>query len=220
MFKKIKKLRKFRKKRFRFRIKMGLWLWSILSILGLFSLPLILNSAIGFSRQIQQAQVIAPLFTPQVQYWRDDIARWSDMYGIDPNLMATIMQIESCGHPTVASGAGAQGLFQVMPFHFEAGESMLDPDTNAFRSANFIRECSIYANGDVGLTLACYNGGPSVTQRSFDLWAAETQRYYVWGFGIYIDAINYMNDSQTLDQWLLAGGVNLCNSAAVALGLD
>lgn len=215
-------LKKFKKLAFRFptRIKVGLWLWSILAIIGLFFLPLMLNSAIRFSRQIGQPQVIAPLFTSQVQYWRGDIARWSDTYEIDPNLMATIMQIESCGHPTVASGAGAQGLFQVMPFHFQAGEIMLDPNTNAFRSANFIRECSLYAGGDAGLTMACYNGGPSVVRRSFDSWPDETKRYYAWGLGIYIDAISHLNESDTLDQWLLAGGVNLCNRAAVALGLD
>jgi soluble lytic murein transglycosylase-like protein len=215
-------LKQFRKFRFRFpfQIQTGLWLWSLLLMLALFFLPLLLNSAIIKLRQAQYPQVIAPLFTPQVQYWRADIARWSDAYGLDPNLLATIMQIESCGHPTVASGAGAQGLFQVMPFHFQAGEKMLDPDTNALRSAIFIRECTADAKDDKGLILACYNGGPSVIQRSFDQWSAETRRYYVWGLGIYLDAINNLDTSDTLDNWLLAGGGNLCNSAAVALGMN
>ena len=163
------------------------------------------------------SNAIAPLFTPQVQYWETDIERWSASQDIDPNLMATIMQIESCGHPDIASSAGAQGLFQVMPFHFDAGENMIDPDTNARRSANFIRECTVHANGDIGLTLACYNGGPSVTRRAFHTWPHETQRYYVWGLGIYQDAVNFADQSDTLDQWLLAGGLNLCNLASSAL---
>lgn len=161
-----------------------------------------------------QNNTIAPLFTPEVQYWSDDIERWSTANGIDPNLMATIMQIESCGHPTVASHAGAQGLFQVMPFHFDDGENMLDPNTNAQRSANFIRECSGYANGDAGLIMACYNGGPSVVRRNFNTWPNETQRYYIWGLGIYYDAVVFSETSQTLNEWLRAGGQSLCTRAA------
>ena len=38
---------------------------------------------------------------------------------LDPDIIATIIQIESCGNPAARSTAGAQGLFQVMPFHFE-----------------------------------------------------------------------------------------------------
>lgn len=215
MFKKLKKIRI----RFPIRIKTGLWFWSMLLIVLLFCLPLLANSGIMQWRKFRNPNTIAPFFTRQVQHWAGDIDRWANAYSLDPNLMATIMQIESCGHPTVSSWAGAQGLFQVMPFHFAEGESMLDPDTNALRSAIFIRECTSYAKGDVGLILACYNGGPSVTWRSFDQWPAETKRYYVWGLGMYLDATHNMQESETLEQWLLAGGINLCNSAAVALGI-
>lgn len=193
---------------------------ALLMIIGLFAYPFIANFAIKQWQITANDGVIAPLFTDQVQHWESDIATWSSTYEIDPNLIATIMQIESCGHPTVVSGAGARGLFQVMPFHFSSGEDMLDPNTNAFRSANFIHECTNYADGDVGLILACYNGGPSVTFREFDTWANETQRYYVWGVTIYQDAIAFSEHSDNLDQWLQAGGVHLCNRATVALGID
>lgn len=186
-----------------------------LLIIILALLPLVTNTVLAFFMKSPDVS-IAPLFTPQVQYWQDDIVRWSTANDIDPNLMATIMQIESCGHPTVVSNAGARGLFQVMPFHFDYGEDMLDPDTNAQRSANFIRECMSFANGDVGLILGCYNGGPSVTRRAFHTWPHETQRYYVWGLGIYYDAIDFDSDSHTLTDWLNAGGQNLCNRAATA----
>lgn len=195
------------------------WFPAFALIIGLFAFPFVANPVMKYMRLTQNDGVIAPFFTGQVQYWEADIARWAATYDIDPNLIATIMQIESCGHPTVASGAGAQGLFQVMPFHFASGENMLDPDTNAYRSANFIRECSNYADGDVGLILACYNGGPSVVNRAYSAWAHETQRYYVWGTSIYRDAITFSEESPNLDNWLNAGGVNLCNRASVALGL-
>lgn len=184
-------------------------------IVILFLLPFATNTVLSLFTVPRDAR-IAPLFTPQVQYWQDEIVRWSTTNEIDPNLMATIMQIESCGHPTVISHAGAQGLFQVMPFHFSNTENMLDPDTNAQRSANFIRECTGYANGDVGLILGCYNGGPSVVRRPFNTWPHETQRYYVWGLGIYYDAVQSVSQSQNLNNWLNAGGTNLCSRASAA----
>ncbi len=159
---------------------------------------------------------LAPLFTPEVDYWAGDIRRWAADYGLEPNLLATVMQIESCGHPTIHSPAGAQGLFQVMPFHFASGEDMLDPDTNARRSANFLKACQGYAGGDIGLTLACYNGGPRVTQTPSSQWPDEARRYYRWGTAIYADALVGKPHSETLDQWLAAGGERLCQMAAAA----
>ena len=156
---------------------------------------------------------LAPFFAPAVHHWSDDITAWAAQYEVDPHLLATVMQIESCGHPTVISNAGARGLFQVMPFHFEAGENMLDPATNAKRGAGFLNYCAGASDGVAGLTLACYNGGPSVLNLTRDRWSQETQTYYRWGVGIYSDAIAGASRSETLDQWLAAGGDRLCASA-------
>lgn len=164
--------------------------------------------------------VIAPLFTSEVAYWADDIARWADEYQLDPNLLATVMQIESCGHPTVSSYAGAQGLFQVMPFHFLSSENQLDPEINAMRGATFLKQCMGYADGDTGLAMACYNGGPSVVSRAYTNWSDQTQRYYTWGTGIYADATLNMPYSETLTRWLDAGGSHLCDQAASTLGIQ
>ncbi len=162
---------------------------------------------------------LAPLFTPEVTYWEDDILRWSDEYDLEANLLATVMQIESCGHPTVSSSAGAQGLFQVMPFHFAEGEQMLDPDTNAMRGASVLNECLAFAEGDVGLAMACYNGGPSVIWADSSRWYAEVKSYYYWGVAIYADALVDQNESATLTEWLNAGGSRLCTRAAAALAI-
>lgn len=159
-----------------------------------------------------RAGIIAPTFTPEVQRWSGKIAEWSDEYGLEPNLMATVMQIESCGHPTVSSPSGAQGLFQVMPFHFASNESMTDPNTNAMRGAGVMQECLRRSDGNIRDALACYNGGPSQIGKPTDQWPSETQRYVVWGLGIYTDAQSNA-DSATLDAWLNAGGSGLCNAA-------
>jgi hypothetical protein len=166
-----------------------------------------------------RTSAIAPMFTPQIDYWAADIQRWAQQYNLDPNLLATVMQIESCGHDSVASHAGAQGLFQVMPFHFDTGEDMLNPDTNALRAANFLNECLDYANGDPGRALACYNGGPSVLRRDYATWPEETQRYFSWGTTIYLEAQQNKSTSAALENWLQAGGSNLCRRASQRLGL-
>jgi Transglycosylase SLT domain len=156
---------------------------------------------------------ISPIFTPSVQYWGSQIVTWGKAYGIDPNLVATVMQIESCGDATVGSSAGAQGLFQVMPFHFQDGENQLDPDTNARAGLEYLRGALIRANGHPGLALAGYNGGYGVIATGWGTWATQTQNYYIWGTGIYLDALHGSPTSPALQDWLNAGGSNLCNQA-------
>ena len=162
---------------------------------------------------------IAPLFTAEVQHWAPQIVAWANAAGVDPNMAATVMQIESCGDPNAVSSAGAQGLFQVMPFHFDPGEAMQDPDTNARRGMAYLALGMQQTGGDSSRTFAGYNGGHGTAARSWDTWPAETQRYYVWATGIYGDAVNGGGTSETLDQWLAAGGASLCRQAAARLGL-
>ncbi len=157
---------------------------------------------------------LSPAFTPEVQYWAPLIKAWAVMYQIDPNLIATVIQIESCGDSQISSSAGAQGLFQVMPFHFEAGEDMLDVQTNALRGLNYLSGSLERADGHVGLALAGYNGGHGVINRGWAAWAAETRRYYYWGARIYSEAVSGMTTSPTLQEWLGGGGQSLCTRAS------
>jgi hypothetical protein len=161
---------------------------------------------------------IATFFPPSVQYWSADIVRWAADAGLDPNMVATIMQIESCGDPQAESHAGAQGLFQVMPFHFGAGEVMKDPDTNARRGMNYLVERLKQTNGEVGRAFAGYNGGHGAAGSSWDRWAHETQRYYVWSTGIYSEAQQGLTESPTLNRWMQVGG-SLCRQAEKRLGI-
>jgi hypothetical protein len=126
------------------------------------------------------------------------------------------MQIESCGHPYVTSNAGAQGLFQVMPFHFEDGQNQLDPETNAHAGIDHLVDCLQWTNYDVGVSFACYNGGPSVIGKPQSQWYEESRYYYRWGTGIYGEVSQGDTESATLQQWLEAGGRFLCQDANIA----
>lgn len=173
----------------------------------------------GISHTITEPDApLASFYEPGVLYWRNDILRWAQQYGVNPNVIAIVIQIESCGDPTALSSAGAVGLMQIMPFHFEDGDNMLDPEMNVQRGMSVFYEClTQFANWDLGLALACYNGGPSVTQRDPATWASETQAYYHWATGLWQDVVSGADTSETLQEWLDAGGAGLCRQAAASL---
>lgn len=163
-------------------------------------------------------QTLAPIFTPSVMYWEEDILRWTEPWGIDPNLAATVMQIESCGYPQALSRSGAMSLFQVMPFHFTQGEDPYNPDTNAYRGMSYLARGLEISDGHAGLAMAGYNGGHSVINRNYNAWADETKRYYRWGSGIYREASAGWESSPTLAAWQAAAG-GLCGQAENYLGI-
>ena len=175
----------------------------------------VIESAAG----LELRGVISPIFTKEVQYWESDIVHWAKEYDLDPNLVAIIMQVESCGDPEAGSPAGAQGLFQVMPFHFIAGEDSHDPDTNARRGINYFVGRLEQTGGDIGRSYAGYNGGHVAAAGGWDDWYEETQSYYIWTTGLYNDIQAGATDSPTLRQWLQAGGASLCSQAAERLGI-
>jgi soluble lytic murein transglycosylase-like protein len=162
---------------------------------------------------------IAPIFTPEVRYWESRILAWSAEFGIDPNLTATVMQIESCGDPRALSSAGAMGLFQVMPFHFYAADDPYSADTNAQRGLAYLTSALERAGGDVRLTLAGYNGGVGLIGRAEWTWPAETKRYVRYGAPIYEDARAGLTTSDALMEWFNSYGASLCRQAAGRLGL-
>jgi soluble lytic murein transglycosylase-like protein len=162
------------------------------------------------------AIALSPVFTPEVQRWGPDIVRWADAAGVSADLAATVMQIESCGHPSVRSPAGAAGLFQVMPFHFAAGENALEVETNARRGLSYLARAYVLSAGRADQTLAGYNGGHGVIERDPSAWPAETQRYVYWGTGILEDIQAGRTVSPRLEAWLQAGGASLCRRAAAS----
>lgn len=163
---------------------------------------------------------ISPIFKPAVQYWAEEIVAWAGNAGLDPNMVATVMQIESCGDPKAVSSAGAMGLFQVMSFHFAGGDDPYNPDTNALRGLAYLKRSLEAAGGNPRLAFAGYNGGISVIERAESSWSSQTQRYAYWGSGIYSDASSGAATSPRLEEWFRAQGVSLCRQAANRLGIQ
>lgn len=158
-------------------------------------------------------------FTPEVRRWTESIHRWSGSYELPPVLVAIVMQIESCGDSRALSPAGARGLFQVMPYHFEKEENGFDPEVNAHRGLAYLHRALELGGGRIDLALAGYNGGHGQIGRDPSSWPEETRRYVYWGTGIWEDLEAGGSQSSTLAAWLEAGGARLCQ-AALASSLD
>jgi soluble lytic murein transglycosylase-like protein len=162
---------------------------------------------------------IASFFAASVQRWEPQIIEWAAEHDLDPNLVATVMQIESCGDPQAVSRAGAMGLFQVMPYHFTESENSLVPDTNAQRGLSYLKNSLEHFDDNASLALAGYNGGINGASRPASQWAQETIDYRYWGENIYADAIAGKTTSPVLQEWLEAGGASLCAQAEQRLAV-
>lgn len=166
------------------------------------------------------SRAISPIFTPEIQYWAVSISQWAAAAQLDPNLVATVMQIESCGDPRARSKAGAIGLFQVMPYHFFALDDPYRPEVNATRGLTYLKRALDAANGDIRLTLAGYNGGIGIITRTEWSWSAETKRYVQYGAPIYSDARSGSLSRNAVTEWYVTYGKSLCAQASRRLGLQ
>lgn len=160
---------------------------------------------------------VSGVFTAEVRYWNDEIERWGRQYNLSPNLIATLMQIESCGNPDARSAEGKLGLFQLQPDQFNRRDDPLDPATNAERALEYFGEMYSRSNGDLALAFAAYHGGVDVLSTTPAEWPNTTQRYQFWASGIYEEAEIGLRESPTLIDWLGSGGASLCQQAANAL---
>ncbi|HUY85751.1 MAG TPA: transglycosylase SLT domain-containing protein [Acidimicrobiales bacterium] len=99
-------------------------------------------------------------------------------YGIPPQLLASVAQVESGFNPNAVSSAGAEGLMQIMPSTASGiGVNPMDP-AQAINGAAQILSGYISAFGSVPLALAAYNAGPGAVEQYGGIPPyAETESY-------------------------------------------
>lgn len=67
----------------------------------------------------------------KVRQWSDLICAEATRFGIDPDLVAAVVQVESRGNPKAHSGSDARGLMQIVPkWHPNCKGDLYDPQTN------------------------------------------------------------------------------------------
>lgn len=99
---------------------------------------------------------------------------------VDPNLVDAMIRVESAYNPRAVSPKGAMGLMQLIPSTAESlgVENPFDPRQNIRGGVTFLRSLLDRFNGDVKLSLAAYNAGPSRVAEDGGIPAIpETERY-------------------------------------------
>tara|TARA_R110000787_G_scaffold284222_1_gene397705 strand:- start:811 stop:1515 length:705 start_codon:yes stop_codon:yes gene_type:complete len=96
----------------------------------------------------------------------DHIAEASQRFGIPERWIRAVIQVESAGHATAVSTAGAMGLMQIMPgtwaelrLRHRLGNDPFEPRDNILGGTAYLRE--MYDLFGAPGFLAAYNAGPS-----------------------------------------------------------
>jgi soluble lytic murein transglycosylase-like protein len=89
------------------------------------------------------------------------IFKTGEKYGVDPRLIHYVIQQESRYIPTAKSGAGAEGLMQLIPETAKrfGCTDLSDEQQNVEAGTKYLRSLLKRFDGDVTLALASYNAG-------------------------------------------------------------
>ena len=84
-------------------------------------------------------------------------------HGLDPDLIESVIRVESAGNPRAVSPKGASGLMQLMPETARAlrVQDVFDPAQNVEAGTRYLRQLLDLYNHDLALALAAYNAGPA-----------------------------------------------------------
>jgi hypothetical protein len=129
-------------------------------------------------------QVVPPSDRSPERFTRYDkwIRQAATLYQLPEELVRAVIKVESDYDPRAISGAGAQGLMQLMP---ETATRMqvrdpFDPRENIFGGTRYLRVLANLFNGDLDLTVAAYNAGEGAVARYGGIPPyPETQDYVV-----------------------------------------
>jgi soluble lytic murein transglycosylase-like protein len=116
----------------------------------------------GVSVSMDQFQALNP-----ERAYDNIISEAADAYNVDPDLIRAVVRAESAFNPMVVSPAGAQGLMQLMPALAEemGVTDPFDPRQNIMAGAKYLRWLLDLNRGNIPLTLAGYNAGPTIVSK-------------------------------------------------------
>ncbi|MFO0552854.1 MAG: transglycosylase SLT domain-containing protein [Polyangiaceae bacterium] len=179
-----------------------------------------------------------PWLPNSVRMWGAEIGRSASAHGLDAELIAIIVLVESGGHPAAKSRSGALGLMQVTPRtageiatqqkvrghsdkELKRGEYNLD--FGSFYLAKMVKTFTVENDltRTIELAAGAYNGGPNKLTRFLtknEKLTDETTRYMEWVGGMWRE--RHALASPTFARWWRAGGERLVRRAEDGLGVQ
>jgi len=115
-------------------------------------------------------------------WMKPTLDKLEQVYRLPEGLLRSVAITESAGNPNAMSGAGAQGLFQLMPGTAKdlglRGNEAFDPVKSAQAAAKYLAQLLNANNGDLPKALASYNWGiGNVQKHGMALMPEETRSY-------------------------------------------
>jgi hypothetical protein len=109
--------------------------------------------------RVSRAYMSTGSFNPRLVpgNYGDMILQAAQQNGIDPGLLAGLIEAESGFNPNARSQAGAQGIAQIMP-NYHPGVNTWDPKASIFYAAKHLKGLQA-ATGSINEAIYAYNGG-------------------------------------------------------------
>jgi hypothetical protein len=126
-------------------------------------------------------------YTNTVEQWRPEIDEWSVVYGVDADIIATVLQVQTCGNKDYFSERELRyGLFGVEWFLFSEGDDHYDLNRNAELGMEVLRDLSQQTNSE-GLVFGGWKSRAAMVQ-SFDRWPRLAMQFFWSARPIYVGA--------------------------------